>query len=53
MRKWVVVSIIWSLGGSLDLSNRMAFSRTVENLITTIEMPNNTSDENSLLEFNV
>jgi len=53
MRKWVVISLIWALGGSLGLIQRQEFARKVEEIITHVQLPQTTSNENSLLEFDV
>ena len=34
MRKWIILSIIWALGGSLGLKERQEFARSIESIVT-------------------
>ena len=40
MSKWLIVSIIWGLGGSLSLGNRTKFSEKLREFTSDIEFPN-------------
>ena len=40
MSKWLIVSIIWGLGGSLSLGNRTKFSEKLRDFTSDIEFPN-------------
>ena len=40
MSKWLIVSIIWGLGGSLSLGNRTKFSEKLREFTPDIEFPN-------------
>ena len=38
MKKWVIFSIVWGIGGSMNLSTRTEFSNSICNF-TSIETP--------------
>ena len=40
MSKWLIVSMIWGLGGSLSLGNRTKFSEKLREFTSDIEFPN-------------
>ena len=40
MSKWLVISIIWGFGGSLNLGNRTTFSENLKTFTSDIEFPN-------------
>ena len=40
MSKWLIVSLIWGLGGSLSLGNRTKFSEKLKEFTSDIEFPN-------------
>ncbi|RHY29832.1 hypothetical protein DYB32_004823 [Aphanomyces invadans] len=51
--KWLVFSILWGLGGSLDNPSRVKLAEYLTSVNTMIPLPSLTSEASSLLDFEV
>ncbi|OQR99244.1 dynein heavy chain, partial [Thraustotheca clavata] len=51
--KWLVFSIIWGFGGSMDIAHRVKLAEYFASINTVIPLPALTSDNTSLLDFEV
>ncbi|OQR92538.1 dynein heavy chain [Achlya hypogyna] len=51
--KWLVFSIIWGFGGSMDIAHRVKLAEYFASINTTVPLPQLSSDNASLLDFEV
>ena len=51
MQKWVMLSIMWGICGSLKLRDRSLFSQQLSRINTLVDMPN--LSNNSLIDYEV
>ncbi len=51
--KWLVFSILWGFGGSMDISHRVKFAEFFASVNTLVPLPNLSGENLSLLDFDV
>ena len=51
MLKWSAISLVWGIGGSLNLAKRAEFSRKIQELIN-FDLPNNLT-EYTIIDYEV